>query len=191
MSSVDRSDRTSPLPYILALLFVVAMVAVAWWGRDQYEPVIAGEPAPDFVASTFDGETRTLEDYEGRVILLNVWATWCAPCRWEMPSMQRLAEELEGTDFQVVAVSVDAASEGSVGWGGNVGGDVAGFVDEYGLTFEVLRDPSGRIADTYQTTGLPESFLIGRDGVIYKKVAGGTEWDAEQYVEQIQRLLGS
>ena len=69
--------------------------------------------------------------------------------------------------------------------------ELQGFVDEYGLTFEILRDPSGQIADTYQTTGLPESFLIGRDGVIYKKVAGGTEWDAEQYVEQIQRLLGS
>ncbi len=105
--------------------------------------------------------------------------------------MQRLAEELEGTDFEVVAVSVDAQNQGAVGWGGNVGGDVAAFVDEYGLTFEILRDPSGLIAETYQTTGLPESFLIGRDGVIYKKVAGGTEWDAEQYVEQIQRLLGS
>jgi len=191
LTNVPRSERASPLPYILALLFVVGVVAAAWWGRDQYEPVIAGEPAPQFVATTVDGVTRTLEDYEGRVILLNVWATWCAPCRWEMPSMQRLAEQLEGTDFEVVAVSVDAASEGDPGWGGNIGGDVSGFVDEYGLTFEILRDPSGRIADTYQTTGLPESFLIGRDGVIYKKVAGGTEWDAEQYVEQIHRLLGS
>lgn len=191
MTSVPRSERASPLPYILALLFVVGVVAAAWWGRDRYEPVIAGEPAPEFVATTFDGVAKTLDDYEGRVILLNVWATWCAPCRWEMPSMQRLAEELEGTDFEVVAVSVDAASEGALGWGGNIGGDVSAFVDEYGLTFEILRDPSGRIADTYQTTGLPESFLIGRDGVIYKKVAGGTEWDAEQYVEQIHRLLGS
>lgn len=191
MASVTRSDRASRLPYIFALLFVVAMVGAAWWGRDQYEPVIAGEPAPDFVASTFDGETRSLDDYRGRVILLNVWATWCAPCRWEMPSMQRLSEALEGTDFEVVAVSVDAQDQGAVGWGGNVGGDVAAFVDEYGLTFDILRDPSGLIAETYQTTGLPESFLIGRDGVIYKKVAGGTEWDAEQYVEQIQRLLGS
>ncbi|MEJ2541701.1 MAG: TlpA disulfide reductase family protein [Gemmatimonadota bacterium] len=191
MPRATRSDRPSRLPYILALLFVVLMVGVAWWGRDNYEPVIAGEPAPDFVATTFDGAARSLEDYEGRVILLNVWATWCPPCRYEMPSMQRLAERLEGTDFQVVAVSVDAASEGQVGWGGNIGGDVPGFVEEYGLTFEVLRDPAGRIAETYQTTGLPESFLIGRDGVIYKKVAGGTEWDDDRYVEQIQRLLGS
>ena len=105
--------------------------------------------------------------------------------------MQRLAERLEGTDFEIVAVSIDAAREGEVGWGGNIGGDVEAFVEEYGLTFEVLLDPSGAIADTYQTTGLPESFLIGRDGVIYKKVAGGTIWDDDRYVEQIRRLLES
>jgi cytochrome c biogenesis protein CcmG/thiol:disulfide interchange protein DsbE len=188
---MTRSDRPSRLPYIFALLFVVAMIGVAWWGRDGYEPVIAGEPAPAFVASTFEGQARSLEDYRGQVILLNVWATWCPPCRWEMPSMQRLAERLEGTDFQIVAVSVDASQAGDVGWGGNIGGDVEAFVEEFGLTFEILRDPSGVIADTYQTTGLPESFLIGRDGVIYKKVAGGTIWDDDRYVEQIRRLLES
>jgi len=167
------------------------MVAVAWFGRGGYEPVIAGENAPTFMATTFEGQSRSLEDYRGKVILLNVWATWCAPCRWEMPSMQRLSERLEDTDFEIVAVSVDAAGVGAVGGGGNVGGDVEAFVEEYGLTFEVLLDTSGEIAETYQTTGLPESFLIGRDGVIYKKVAGGTMWDDDRYVEQIQRLLES
>jgi alkyl hydroperoxide reductase subunit AhpC len=105
--------------------------------------------------------------------------------------MERLSKRFEGTDFQIVAVSVDAPTVGGLGWGGNIGGDVPAFVEELGLTFPILRDPSGEIADTYQATGLPESFLIGRDGLIYRKVPGGTDWDDERYVEQIQRLLDS
>jgi thiol-disulfide isomerase/thioredoxin len=133
----------------------------------------------------------TLADYEGKVVLLNVWATWCAPCREEMPSMQRLRQAISDPDFQVVAVSVDADAPGVLGYLGRPGGDVEGFVEELGLTFDILRDPSGRIGETYQTTGLPETFLIGRDGVIYRKVAGGTLWDAPEYQELVQRLLGS
>ena len=105
--------------------------------------------------------------------------------------MQALSQELAGTDFRIVAVSVDGATPGSLGWGGNIGGDVPGFVDEFGLTFQILHDPSGETAETYQATGLPESFLIGRDGIIYRKVPGGTDWSDERYVEQIRRLLDS
>ena len=191
MESQTTPSRASRLPYIFGLLFVVAVVVAAWMGRDSYRPVIAGEPAPDFVASTLDGGQATLQDYRGKVILLNIWATGCPPCREEMPSMQRLTEKLAGTDFEIVAVSVDAAEVGAPGYGGFVGGDVPAFAEELGLTFTILRDPEGTIAGTYQTTGLPESFLIGRDGLIYRKVPGGTDWSDDRYVEQIQRLLDS
>ena len=191
MSEPTPPTPPSKLPYIFGLLFVVAVVVAAWMGRDSYRPVIAGEPAPGFVALTLNGEQISLENYQGKVVLLNIWATWCPPCREEMPSMERLAQRLEGTDFEIVAVSVDADSPGSMGWGGNIGGDIPEFVEEFGLTFDILHDASGAVADTYQATGLPESFLIGRDGLIYRKVPGGTDWSDERYVEQIQRLLDS
>jgi len=191
LQSQTPAPRPSRLPYIFGLLFVVAVVVAAWLGRDSYRPVMAGEPAPHFAATTLDGQERSLQDYRGKVVLLNIWATWCPPCREEMPSMQELSEKLTGTDFEIVAVSVDAENVGGLGWGGNLGGDVPAFVDELGLTFPILRDPSGLIADTYQATGLPESFLIGRDGLIYRKVPGGTDWSDERYVEQIRRLLDS
>ena len=168
-----------------------SVVAAAYIGRDSYRPVIAGEVAPPFSATTLDGDSMTLESYAGKVVLLNVWATWCPPCREEMPSMQALYERIDHPDFEIVAVSVDADIAGSLGWGNRVGGDVPAFAEELGLTFPILIDPSGRTADAYQATALPESFLIGRDGVIYRKVAGGTLWDDEQYVAQIERLLGS
>lgn len=183
--------KASRVPYMAALVLMGVVVVAAWVGRDSYRPVIAGAVAPDFTATTLDGEPVSLDRYEGQVVLLNIWATWCAPCREEMPSMQRLQDAIDDPDFRVVAVSVDANTPGVLGYFSRPGGDVEGFTEEYGLSFEVLRDPSGAIGDIYQVTGLPETFLIGRDGVIYRKVAGGTLWDAPQYQELIQRLLES
>lgn len=183
--------RASRLPYVIALVIMGSVVVAAWVGRDRYRPVIAGAEAPHFTATSLAGDPVTLSDYEGKVVLLNIWATWCAPCREEMPSMQRLREAIADPDFEVVAVSVDADAPGLLGYLGQRGGDVAGFVREYGLTFDILRDPSGEIGEIYQTTGLPETFLIGRDGTIYRKVAGGTLWDAPQYQELVLRLLGA
>lgn len=191
MDTGTTPDRPSRLPYVAALILMGLVVVAAWLGRDRYRPVIAGAEAPDFVARDRAGTEVGLDAYRGDVVLLNIWATWCAPCREEMPSMQRLYEAIDDPDFRVVAVSVDAEIRGALGYLGRPGGDVEAFADELGLTFDILRDPSGEIGEIYQTTGLPETFLIGRDGVIYRKVAGGTLWDAPQYQELVQRLLDS
>jgi peroxiredoxin len=175
-------------PYVWALIGVAAIVAVAWLGREGYQPVITGSPAPAFTARTLEGEERSLDDYGDKVVLLNIWATWCGPCREEMPSMQRLYEEFQGEDFEVVAVSVDARP-GDRDASGNPGGDLGAFADEFGLTFPILHDPDGAIQRIYQTTGVPETFVIGKDGIIYKKVAGGTHWDADVNKGLVRRLL--
>lgn len=175
-------------PYTWAGVFVVAVVAVAWFGRDAFEPVGPGHEAPAFSAVDLRGNTVSLEDYRGNVVLLNIWATWCPPCVEEMPSMERLHQKIEDPDFSVVAVSVDAR-EGETDPSGNVGGDVADFVREHELTFDILHNPSGSIQEIFQTTGVPESFVIGRDGVIYQKVAGPSEWDSPRNTEMIRRLL--
>lgn len=182
----------SPLksPYLWAILGAGFLVVVAWVGRQSYQPVITGAAAPSFTVTNMAGEEVTLADYRGKVVLLNVWATWCPPCKEEMPSMQRLYEEMEGTDFEILAVSVDAP-RGQEDAFGRPGGDLEAFAQEYGLTFPILHDPQGGIQRTYQTTGVPESFIVGRDGVIYKKVAGPTDWDAPVNQELIRRLLNS
>ena len=176
-------------PYLWAAVAVVMVVTIAWAGRENYRPVITGTSAPDFVASDLACNQVSLSDYEGRVVLVNVWATWCAPCRNEMPSMQRLYEALGDTDFEILAVSIDALA-GQTSADGQPGGNLKAFADELGLTFPLLHDPEGRIQRIYQTTGVPETFLVGRDGLIYKKVAGGTEWDAPVNQELVRRLLG-
>ena len=176
-------------PYFWALVAAVTVVVVAWVGRERYRPITTGTPAPDFTALDMQGREARLSDYRGKVVLLNVWATWCPPCREEMPSMQRLFEALAGTDFVILAVSIDAR-EGEKDPFGRDGGDLAAFAKEMGLTFTILHDAEGRIQGTYQTTGVPETFLIGRDGLIYKKVAGGTAWDAPENQQLVRRLLG-
>lgn len=147
------------------------------------DPVGEGFRAPDFEAKRLDDTTRVarLQDYEGSVVLLNVWATWCLPCRKEMPSIERLYQELGPRGLRVVAVSVDD---------GGAEADIREFVREFGLTFEVLHDPTGRILQTYQMIGVPETFLIDRDGVIRKK-AFAADWYSDEHRTVVAGLLGT
>ncbi len=175
-------------PYAYALVGVVLLIVIAWLNQDRVQPVTAGTVAPEFEVNDLEGGLARLSDREGEVVLLNIWATWCLPCRVEMPSMERLYQEIAEDGFEIMAVSIDA-DLGNFDLSGNPGGDIQAFGDSLGLTFPLLHDPSGEIQQLYRTTGVPETFLIGRDGIIYKKVAGGTEWDAPQHKELIQRLL--
>lgn len=162
---------------LMALFFGVALAIYVGPQVDLVEP---GDRAPDFHAKNLrTGRPAALNDYRGQVVLLNVWATWCLPCRVEMPAMERLHRRLAGTDFRLVAVSIDKEDEDKV----------MAYVRELGLTFDILHDQPGEIQQIYQTTGVPESFLLDRDGVIVKKVIGAVEWDAPVNETLIRRLL--
>ena len=172
------------------VIFVVAMVAAflsAGWGllRSELVPVGVGIEAPDFTVNTLDSipHERTLDDYRGNVVLINIWATWCAPCRVEMPSIEQLHRAYAGKGLKILAVSVDDPGTEP---------QVRSFVKEYGLTFEVLHDPGGqegRVSRDYQTTGYPETVIIGRDGIIRKKLLGAHDWNSPENRALIDRLL--
>ena len=175
-------------PYAFALIGLGLIVLAAWMNRGRLRPVGAGTVAPQFEVSDLGGNPARLSDYEGEVVMINIWATWCAPCRFEMPSMERLHQRFKDDGLRILAISVDAKL-GEADQVGRPGGDLQAFADSLGLTFTILHDPSGEIQNLYQTTGVPETLLVGRDGVIYKKVAGPTEWDAPEHQELIRRLL--
>jgi peroxiredoxin len=186
--------RHSRLPYALALLVMGALIVVAWLAQGTFRPVVAGEPAPDFQVTNLAGEPVHLSDYRGKVVLLNVWATWCAPCRVEMPSLERLYHQVRqmpgGEDFEILAVSVDASVENPDPLGRGVKAqDLEAFAKELSLTFPILHDAPGRLQTLYQTTGVPESFIVDRDGLIFQKFGGPDEWDAPKHLELIRRLL--
>jgi cytochrome c biogenesis protein CcmG/thiol:disulfide interchange protein DsbE len=191
MSKVPRSRRLkSSAPYAVALLGAGAVVLLAWLSRGQLNPVIVGSQAPAFTAVDEQGTSHSWEDYRGKVLLVNIWATWCVTCKEEMPAMQRLYEELAGEDFEILAVSVDATI-GQRGIFGETGGNLWAYADSMALTFPILHSPSQRIAESYQITGVPESFVIDRHGLIMRKVTGPAAWDAPGYVELIRRLLSN
>lgn len=164
------------LASMASLAFALVLFAQLRPRGDIIEP---NQPAPDFQALRLDGTVTGLADYRGKVLLLNVWATWCGPCRTEMPSMERLQRAFADTDFRVVAVSVDQSRSAAVGE----------FATELGLTFDILHDPTGEIQRRYRTTGVPESWVIDRQGTIVKKVVGATEWDSPSTLALVRTLL--
>lgn len=166
---------------IVALLGGGLFAATRIFGDEMF-PVAIGSKAPDFAAVTLDGAApRSIADYRGQVVFLNIWATWCAPCRVEMPSIEALHRQYGPRGLHIVAVSIDDPGSDRA---------IREFRDEYKLGFEILHDPSGAIQRQYQTTGVPETFIIGRDGVIRKKVIGAINWDSEANRALITSLLG-
>lgn len=172
----------------LTVLGIVVGLAVllgvgAFMMRDELFPIVVGSQAPDFAARTVDssGTVRGFDHYRGKVVVLNIWATWCAPCIYEMPSFARLRTAVPDTNLAIVAVSIDQV----------VGADsVRAFATSLGVNFDVLLDSTTRIARDYQVTGYPETFVIARDGTIRKKWIGPLEWDSPANVSLITELLG-
>src|SRR5688572_20459672 len=167
---------------IVVLIMGGGLLAATRFLGDESFPVTVESKAPDFRAATVDGApvTKTIADYKGDVVLLNVWATWCLPCRTEMPSMERLHRDFGGRGLHVVAVSIDKPGFEA---------EIRAFVKEYGLTFDVLYDPDGGITTTYQTTGVPYSFVIDRSGRIRKTVLGAADWSSQGNRSLIASLL--
>lgn len=169
---------------VLGVIVLLAggLVAATHYMGDEMFPVTIGSSAPPFRATslTTPARPRTLADYRGQVVLLNIWATWCVPCRVEMPSLEKLEQALGPQGLKIVAVSID-----------NPGTDqqIRDFARQYGLTFEILHDASGAIEQAYQTTGVPETFVIGKDGVIRKKVIGASDWSSPANQMLIESLL--
>lgn len=168
-------------------LAVVAVLGLTVFGLDrvlgrQFALVTVGSHAPEFHVVTVDGAARgkTLADYRGSVVLLNVWATYCVPCRVEMPSIETLQKTYGPRGLRIVAVSVDDAATDAA---------IRAFAHRYDLTFEILHDPTGAIERDYQTTGVPETFVIARDGVIRKKVIGADDWGSPGNQALIAQLL--
>jgi thiol-disulfide isomerase/thioredoxin len=137
-------------------------------------------PAPEVsVVSIADGSNLKLSDLKGKVVLLNFWATWCPPCREEIPSMMKLNTFMAGKPFQMVAISVDEGGKPAV----------KSFFKESGFLLPAYIDESGSSAKAYGVTGVPESFIIDKQGIIVKKVIGGFEWNSPEAISFIEGLM--
>jgi cytochrome c-type biogenesis protein len=144
--------RTSKWAAIVTL--VIASACIPDDGRVMPR---VGNPAVEYPAATLAGDTVTLASLRGQVVLLNLWATWCVPCRTETPYLEQLSVEYLDRGLQVVGISLDT---------GDAADQVEMFVEEFGVTYTILHDPQMRGMDLYQVPGLPATFLIDREGIL-------------------------
>jgi peroxiredoxin len=178
--TVSRRKSTT----LFVLIAIMLGIVIFLQERDSFfDPsnqlrVRPGFPAPNFTFPGLDGKMVSLTDYRGKVVFLNIWATWCGPCKQEMPSMERLYKALKGEDFEILAVSIDTL-------GAKV---VAPFMKEYGLSFSALLDTGGTIQRLYGTTGIPETFIINKEGIIEQKIIGSRDWAAPEAIRFFRNL---
>ncbi|RMH09715.1 MAG: TlpA family protein disulfide reductase [Nitrospirae bacterium] len=142
-------------------------------------PPQPGHPAPDFTLINQEGQWMSLSDFQGKVVLLNFWATWCTPCRIEMPSMEQVYRVFKEKGFEILAISSDPQ--------GNV--VTRPFREANGLTFPILHDSDFRVSTMYGVRTLPMSFLIDRTGTVRHKVFGARNWNSPEAKALLQSLL--
>jgi len=138
-----------------------------------------GAVAPDFQLWNLDGEAVTLSGYQGRVVMLNFWATWCGPCRVEMPAMEVLYQQFHRKDFEILAISTDAQGAAVT----------RPFRDSMGLSFPILHDSDFRVGVTYGTRTLPMTFLVNRRGIITHRIFGARDWQSPEARQMIHALI--
>ncbi len=187
MNEEAQKDRRVNLQAIILLFLFVAGVgsivllqtkdsSIKLSGKPQIEK---GVPAPNFSFPDLDSKMISLAEYKGKVVLLNIWATWCPPCVQEMPSMEKLHQELKNENFEIIAVSVDELGAKAV----------IPFMKKHKLSFPTLIDTKGVINGLYQTTGVPESFIIDKEGIIVEKIIGPKNWASPDAIRYFRSLI--
>jgi peroxiredoxin len=163
---------------VIAALGLLVLLAIGLTSMmpPGVKPVVIGEQARAFSLPDLNGELQGLP--EGKVILLNFWATWCPPCRQEVPSMVELYKKYKDKDFEIVAVSVDKGK--SV---------VVDFVKEQKMDFTVLHDATAEVSQSYAVFRYPETFIIDKNGVIVQHLNGAVEWGDPEFSDYIDELL--
>lgn len=176
MSNVARFRTLSALAFAAAISSAAAEPLPA----PTLTPVKAETLAKDFTLLDLTNKRHRLHDYRGKVVLVNFWATWCPPCRREIPAMQRLWEKLKTDDFVMLAVDMGEDEE-----------TVFGFTFATGveITFPVLLDLDGSVTESWSVIGMPTSFIIDRNGRIVYRAVGGREWDDPKLVAMLEAVL--
>ncbi len=139
-----------------------------------------GQSGPAFRLKTLDGRSLALQDWAGKLVVLNFWATWCTPCEVEMPTLESLWQKLQGRGLVVVGINVDRGSPRAL---------IEPYVRGKKLTFPILLDPGPATAQAWRVTGLPATFLVKPSGEVAGMVHGMREWDSKEMVALLETLL--
>ena len=162
----------------------IALLGLACSGRDGDETAVVdiGAPVPAYRGVSLTGDSVSLADQRGKVVLLNVWATWCHPCREEIPELRALHERYRTRGLELIGVSVDAQ--------GNEDG-IREFMKEFQMTYPVWHDPDERVSTRFLVVGVPATFLVDRTGILRWRKTGPIQPGDTSLTNAIERALGS
>jgi DsbE subfamily thiol:disulfide oxidoreductase len=166
--------------FLVVLLILAASLVLACNKKDDAKVLVAeiGKEAPDFSLTDLTGKTWKLSDLKGKVVFVNFWATWCEPCREEMPSMEALHRSMDGKPFQMLAIlSSDSAANAEM------------MIKITGSTFPIPVDTDGNASSDYGLTGVPETFIIDPQGILREKFLGPRPWDSQGAQDMLKKYL--
>jgi peroxiredoxin len=187
IAPVKKRHVSTMLLWAMPLLLVGLVVVYGFLtrgsaGSDANTHPRVGQPVADFALPELQGGRRVqLSDLHGKVVFINVWATWCQPCIDEMPTIQQLYEQMRSRGLEVLTISLDPL-------GAQI---VEPFMRRYDLSFPVLLDTKSQVEKLYGTTGVPESFIVDKNGRLVEKVIGPRDWSAPETLAMFQRLLAA
>jgi cytochrome c biogenesis protein CcmG/thiol:disulfide interchange protein DsbE len=175
-----RSGPSRMVVVLAAAAILAVMFLVVWLQSSKYEPLVVGKVAPDFQLPDLADKQWRLSDYRGKVVFLNFWATWCKPCREEMPSMEVLYKNFEKDGLVILAVSIDRVTTKK---------EIPPFVKGLNLTFPVLVDSWGQTDKRYKLMGVPETYIIDQQGILREKIIGPRDWTRLDNLKMLTQLL--
>jgi cytochrome c biogenesis protein CcmG/thiol:disulfide interchange protein DsbE len=180
ISAPRGTARSRVMVALVAGLILAVMFLIVWLQSAKYEPLTVGKAAPDFQLPDLNDKEIRLSDYRGKVVFLNFWATWCKPCREEMPSMEVLYKNFEKDGLVILAVSIDRVTTKK---------EIPPFVKSLNLTFPVLVDSWGQTDKRYKLMGVPETYIIDREGTLREKVIGPRDWTRLDNLQILTQLI--
>lgn len=163
---------------ILTLLMLLSVATMQSAAAAELKPYTGDIQTPELELKDQQGKSHKLADYKGQVVLVQFWATYCAPCRAEMPSMNRLQDKLKSKPFKILAVNMAEDSS-----------EVNAFVKEVKPAFTILLDTDGRYIQQWKVFAAPANFIVGKDGKIKYTLYGGVEWDSNEIVSTLTQLV--
>jgi len=178
MVSINMNYRIYKSLSIVLVLILTSFLNIQGVSAAQTLTEVKGKPAAaNFKLEDQEGKFVQLTDYKGKVVIINFWATWCPPCRKEMPSMQRAWEKLQKEDIAMLGINVGEDSDA-----------IFAFTAEYPVDFPLLMDKTSSVSREWRVRGLPSTYVIDPQGRIIYQAIGGREWDAPEILEKIRKL---
>jgi len=174
---MQTNPRPRALPILLATLLAASLTGVRAAEDESLTPLSGRPAAPDFDLKDPEGRPQRLADYRGKPVILNFWATWCPPCREEMPAMQRAHEQVAAEGIAVVAINVGEDAQ-----------TIARFLEEEPVDFALPMDTDSKVAQRYHMKGLPTTYVIDPAGRLAYRASGSREWDDPKLLEQVRAL---